>query len=74
MYEFNVAFKHKVISRRCLLLAVVFECAATQECHAANTGHDTHPITVYRHRAVAVLSIDVERHTGIHSYAPILMS
>ena len=28
-----------------------------------------HPITLYRHGAyVAVLSVDVERHTGIHSY------
>ena len=45
------------------------QCAATQECHAADTGHDTPP----RHciqtwgRPVAVLFIDVERHTGIHS-------
>ena len=21
-----------------------------QECHAANTRHDTHPVTVYKHR------------------------
>ena len=29
-----------------------------------------HPVTVYRQggQPVAVLSIDVERHTGIHSY------
>ena len=27
------------------------QCAATQECHAADTGHETHPVTVYRHGA-----------------------
>ena len=44
------------------------QCAATQGCHAADTRHYTPP----RHsiqtqgRPVVVLSIDVERHTGIH--------
>ena len=27
------------------------QCPATQECHAADTGHDTRPVTVCRHRA-----------------------
>ena len=38
--------------------------------HAADIGHDTslrHSIQT-QGRPVAVLSIDVERHTGIHSY------
>ena len=45
-------------------------CDATEECHATDTGHDTPP----RHRIqtqgrpVVVLSLDVERHTGIHNY------
>ena len=56
------------------------QCAATQECHVADTGHDTpprhsiqtqdmtpHPVTVYRHGA-AVLSTGVKHHTGIHSF------
>ena len=32
-----------------------------------------HPVTVYRRRAGLLLSIDVDRHTGIHSL-PIVMS
>ena len=38
--------------------------------NAADTGHDTPPrhSIQTRGRPVAVLSIDVERHTGIHSY------
>ena len=44
--------------------------AATQEYHAADTGHDTPPrhSIQTRGRSVAVLSIDGERYTGIHSY------
>ena len=44
--------------------------AATQECHAADTGHDTparHSIQT-QGPPVAVLSFDVEHHTGMHSY------
>ena len=47
------------------------QCAATLECHAAATGHDTptrHSIQT-QGRPVAVLSTDVECHTGIHSYS-----
>ena len=46
------------------------QCVATQECHAADTGHDTppHHSIQTQSRPVAVLSIDVGRHTGIHSY------
>ena len=60
-----------VISR--LLVVVIYfdQCAATHdECHAADTGHDTPP----RHsiqtwgRPVTVLFNYVERHTEIHSY------
>ena len=56
----------EVISRRCLLVA----CAATPECHAADKGHDTPPSNSIQiqGRPVAVLSFDVERYTGIHSY------
>ena len=48
----------------------IAQCAATQECHAADTGHDTPPCHSIQTRGgpVAVLSIDVERHTGIHSH------
>ena len=42
-----VALSSEVILRRCLLVAVVLrQCAATQECHAADTGHDTPPVTL----------------------------
>ena len=55
-----------VISRRCLLEEVVLDqCTVTHECHATDTGHGTqtcHSIQT-RGRPVAVLSIDVERHT-----------
>ena len=59
-----------LVLRRCLAVAYVDQCAATQKCDATDTGHDTPP----RHsiqtqgRAAAVLSIGVQRHTGIHSY------
>ena len=45
------------------------QCAATQICHAADTGHDTPPrhSIQKRGRPVAVLSIYVERRTGIHN-------
>ena len=43
----------------------------TEKCHAADTGYDTEPchsIQTWGQPAV-VLSIDVERHTGIHNYS-----
>ena len=45
-------------------------CAATQECYAADTRQDTPPRhSIHKQgRPVAVLSFDVERHTGIHNY------
>ena len=46
------------------------QCAATHECHAADTGHDTpsrHSIQT-KGRPVVVLSIDVEHHTRINNY------
>ena len=72
LFGFNVAFKHLKSYRdgACLKQWYFDQCAPTQECHADDTGHDTSP----RHsiqtqdRPVAVLSNDVERHTGIHSY------
>ena len=62
-------FMFEVKSRRCLLVGMV-QCAATQECHVTDTGHDTPPrhSIQTRGRPVAVLSIDVEHNTGIHSY------
>ena len=59
---FNVTLTSEVI---CLSQWNFEQCAATQECHAADTGHDTPP----RHsmqtqgRPAVVLSIDVELHT-----------
>ena len=46
------------------------QCATTQECHAADIGHDTPPrhSIETRGRPVAVLFIDLERHTGIFKY------
>ena len=45
------------------------QCAATQECHSADTGHDAPPLhSIQTHcRPVIVLFIDVERHTGIQN-------
>ena len=62
----------EVISRLCLLVAVVYfdYCAATQEAHATDTGHDTsrrHSIQT-QGLPVIVLSFDVECHTKIHNY------
>ena len=69
---FNVAFKHlrSYHEGACLKQWYFDQCAATQKCHAVDTGHDTPPrLSIQtRGRPVAVLSIDVERHTGIHSY------
>ena len=36
-------------------MATVLACAATQEYHAEDTGHDTQTVTVYRHRADLLL-------------------
>ena len=46
------------------------QCAATLECHATDTGHDTTPCRSIQTQGqpVDVQSIDVERHTGIHTY------
>ena len=45
-------------------------CAATQECYAADTGHDAPPrhSIQTRVRTVVVISINVERYTGMHNY------
>ena len=43
------------------------KCAATLESHAADTGHDIPPNIHTWGQPVIVLSIDVERHTGIHN-------
>ena len=72
LFWFNVAFKHLRSYRdgACLEQSYFDQCAATQECHAADTGYDTppHRSIQTQGRPVAVVSIDVERHTGIHSY------
>ena len=67
---FNITFKHLRSYRGgAILLQWHFDqCAATQECHATDTGHDTpssHSIQT-RGRPVVVLSIDVKHRTGIH--------
>ena len=55
---------------RVTVLQYFDQCAATQECHAADTRHDTPP----RHgiqtqgRPALCYPFDVERHTGIDSY------
>ena len=71
LFGFNVSFKHLRSYRNDAYLQQCYfdQCAATQECHAANTGHDTpsrHSIQT-RGRPVVVLSIDVKRHIGIHN-------
>ena len=70
LFGFNVALKHLRSYHDGACLWYFDQCAATQKCHAADTGHDTPPrhSIQTRGRPVAVLSIDVERHTGIHSY------
>ena len=44
--------------------------SATQEFHAADTGHDTPPChgIQTQGRPIVVLCIDLERDTGIHNY------
>ena len=71
LFGFNVAFKHLRSYYNDPCLPWCFDqCAATQECHATDTGHVIPPrhSIQSRGRPVAVLSIDVERHTGIYSY------
>ena len=72
LFGFNVTFKHlrSYHDGACLYQWYFDQCAATQECHAADTGHHTPPRhTIHtRGRPVAVLSIGVARHTGLHSY------
>ena len=69
---FNIAFKPLTSYRvsTCLQQWFFDQCAAAQECHATDTGHDTRPCHSIQSqgRPVAVLSIDMERHTGIHNY------
>ena len=50
-----------------------YQCAATQECHAADTGHGTPPrhSILTQGRPAVVLSIDVEHW---NTQLPILMS
>ena len=68
----DVAFKHLRSYRDgvCLKQWYFDQCAATQGCHAADTGHDTTPCHSIQTqgRLVVLLSIDVERHTGIYNY------
>ena len=62
LFGFNVALTSEVI--------YFDQCAATLECDATDTGHDTpprHSIQIHG-RPVVVLSIDVELHTEIHNY------
>ena len=45
------------------------QCAAIQECHAADRGHDTPSRHIQTQgQPVVVLSIKVERYTGMHNY------
>ena len=66
----NVTFKllRSYHDGACLYQWYFDQRAATQECNVADTGHDTPPrhSIQTRGRLVAVLSIAVERHTGIH--------
>ena len=50
------------------------QCAATQECHAGDSGHDTYHSIHTWGQPVVVLSIVVERHTGIHNYPMICLT
>ena len=67
-----MAFKHLRSYRDSAQLMQWYfdQCAATQECHAADRGHDAPPCHSIQTqgRPVVVLSIDVERHTGSHNY------
>ena len=48
---------------------LVLQSAVTQECHAADTGHDTPPHhSIQTQGRPVVLTIDVQRHTDIHNY------
>ena len=67
---FNITLTSEVLSRRCLLVAVILwpMCFHTgMPCHRHRIWHPTHhSIQTRGRRPVVVLSIDVERHTGIH--------
>ena len=74
LFGVNVAFKHlrSYHDGTCLLLWYFDRCAATQKCMlAADTGHATTTRHIYTGtgRPVAVISMNVERHIGIHSYS-----
>ena len=75
MFGLTSLFKHLRSYRDGAYLWYFDQCDTTQECHVADTGHDTPPCHSIQAqcRPVVVLSIDVERHTGIHNY-PFLMS
>ena len=66
---FYISFQSGVISQQWQWH--IDHCAATLECHAADTGHDTQPCHSVQTlgQPAAVISIDVECHTGIHNYA-----
>ena len=53
---FDIAFKRLRSYRDG---AYLYQCAATQECHAADTGHPTSSQYTDTGRSVVVLSIDV---------------
>ena len=69
---FNVALKYLRSYRADAFLKQWHfdQCAATQECHAADIGHDTPPrySTQTQGQSVVVLSIEMERQTGLHNY------
>ena len=67
LYGFNITYKQLRSHHNG---AWLHQYSATQECHAPDTRHDIptrHSIQT-RGRPVSVLSIDVERHSGIHNY------
>ena len=69
LFGCNIAFKHIAKVPTCSSDTVTNVLLNTQKCHAADKGHDTQPSHSIqtRGRPVAVLYIDVERHTGIHN-------
>ena len=69
---FKVTFEHlrSYCDAACLEQCYFDQYAATQKFHATDTVHDTtsHHSIHTQDQPVVVLSIDVERHTGIHNY------
>ena len=69
LFVFNVALKH-LISRRCLLVAVEHDqCAATQECHAVDTEHNTPPRHSTQTQGRLVLYENINAYI-INTYVP----